>query len=795
MRLIRALIIGALLGFASPAAAQSGCGGQAQANQFCGNGASAGIPGFRLLPPGGTTPINGGTVLGNPTGASALPTATPTPLLGIPGTTQGTLGFSGLTSGTVTLAPQSVAGSVALTLPNTSGTIADGAATPLVLSSTTGGLTCPTCVTSSGGGAITGTLPISVSAAGVVSLATPVSLAFGGTNANLTASNGGILWSNATQAQILAGTATARQMLQSGATATPAWSTDVWPATTAAGTLLTSATANTITASATPTLGVAGSLQGTLGFSGVTSGTATVTAQAAAGSPTLTLPNATGTLADGASAPLALSATTGNLTITGAAGQVLAGATPAFTATPVLGVAGSTVGSLGFQNATSGTSTLQPVTGALGTPVILVPNSSGTMAVSASSPLTLNASTGALACPTCVTSSSLVVGTTAIASGTTTRILFDNAGVLGEYTLTGTGTTVAMSAGPTFSGTVVAPTIAGGTGAASSLLLQSTSGAGTTDFIAFQTASQVERMRILTGGNVGIGTNAPQSLLHINKNATQNVAAIVGTSSLQLTGLDASPTYMEINGFGANPQINMTRSDGTAASKTAVLSNDNLFILNGVGYDGTAYGSLDSAIIVKAAQNFAVGSHGTFVSIFTTPNNTVSIAEAARFQASGGISIGTTTDPGLGSIQVNGQEFIPNAASDSGLTDSTACLRTSNGQILKGSGTLGICLGTSSARYKNNIVDLRDGIDQIDALRAINFNYKPKMGHDPAKVQYGFTAEEVYKVLPKLVDLDDRGRPNTVDILGMVPVLVKAVQQLKADNYDLRRRMEKLESR
>ncbi len=42
---------------------------------------------------------------------------------------------------------------------------------------------------------------------------------------------------------------------------------------------------------------------------------------------------------------------------------------------------------------------------------------------------------------------SLVVGTTTITSGTNTRILYDNSGVLGEYTLTGTGTVVVMQTG------------------------------------------------------------------------------------------------------------------------------------------------------------------------------------------------------------------------------------------------------------------------------------------------------------------------------------------------------------
>ena len=49
----------------------------------------------------------------------------------------------------------------------------------------------------------------------------------------------------------------------------------------------------------------------------------------------------------------------------------------------------------------------------------------------------------------------LTVGTTAIASGTTTRILYDNAGVLGEYTITGSGTVVAMQTSPSFVTSVI----------------------------------------------------------------------------------------------------------------------------------------------------------------------------------------------------------------------------------------------------------------------------------------------------------------------------------------------------
>lgn len=81
-------------------------------------------------------------------------------------------------------------------------------------------------------------------------------LAHGGTNANLTASNGGIFYSTASAGAILSGTATARQMLQSGTSAAPAWSTATWPATTTASQLLYSSATNTVSGLATAANGV-----------------------------------------------------------------------------------------------------------------------------------------------------------------------------------------------------------------------------------------------------------------------------------------------------------------------------------------------------------------------------------------------------------------------------------------------------------------------------------------------------------------------------------------------------------
>jgi hypothetical protein len=65
-----------------------------------------------------------------------------------------------------------------------------------------------------------------------------LTLALGGTNANLTASNGGIFYSTASAGAILAGTATANQVLLSGSSTTPAWSTATYPNTATTGDII-----------------------------------------------------------------------------------------------------------------------------------------------------------------------------------------------------------------------------------------------------------------------------------------------------------------------------------------------------------------------------------------------------------------------------------------------------------------------------------------------------------------------------------------------------------------------------
>lgn len=99
-----------------------------------------------------TGQFQAGQVCANATGSAAEPRATSTPILGRPGVTAGTLGFAGVGSGTVTITPQSAAGTPTLLLPNSSGTFVVSASSPLVLNAVTGNLTCPDCMAAGGGG-------------------------------------------------------------------------------------------------------------------------------------------------------------------------------------------------------------------------------------------------------------------------------------------------------------------------------------------------------------------------------------------------------------------------------------------------------------------------------------------------------------------------------------------------------------------------------------------------------------------------------------------------------------------
>jgi hypothetical protein len=87
-----------------------------------------------------------------------------------------------------------------------------------------------------------------------------------------------------------------------------------------------------------------------------------------------------------------------------------------------------------------------------------------------------------------------------------------------------------------------------------------------------------------------------------------------------------------------------------------------------------------------------------------------------------------------------------------------------------------ITYDTSSARYKDNIRDSIYGLSHVMQMRSAQFEYK-----DDGRSDVGLIAEEVQPIIPELVGVNKEGQADSVSYDRMVSVLVKAIQELKAE--------------
>lgn len=206
-------------------------------------------------------------------GASAnLTFVSPALTIGTQQTTQGQVVFANTAAGafaTTVQSSNSASAAWTLTLPTTAGTA------NYALTTNGSGVSSWSQISLTAG--VTGTLP----------------LANGGTNANLTASNGGIVYSGASALAVLSGTATAGQMLRSGASGAPSWSTATFPSTaTSTGTILRADGTNWVATTATyPTTTTANQLlysSATNTVGGLTSANTSALVTNASGAPSFT---------------------------------------------------------------------------------------------------------------------------------------------------------------------------------------------------------------------------------------------------------------------------------------------------------------------------------------------------------------------------------------------------------------------------------------------------------------------------------------------------------------------------
>ena len=128
------------------------------------------------------------------------------------------------------------------------------------------------------------------------------------------------------------------------------------------------------------------------------------------------------------------------------------------------------------------------------------------------------------------------------------------------------------------------------------------------------------------------------------------------------------------------------------------------------------------------------------------------------------------------------------AAGDVGIGTSTPAYNLDVAGNINYSGNL---TNVSDQRYKINITPLSNSLRKIDSLRAVSYNFNqnafPEKRFDD-KLHLGFIAQEIQKVFPELVSTDKQGY-LAVNYVGLIPVLVSALQEQKATIDSLKKIM------
>jgi hypothetical protein len=96
----------------------------------------------------------------------------------------------------------------------------------------------------------------------------------------------------------------------------------------------------------------------------------------------------------------------------------------------------------------------------------------------------------------------------------------------------------------------------------------------------------------------------------------------------------------------------------------------------------------------------------------------------------------------------------------------------------------------SDARLKTNTSTITNALDTVQQLRGVTFNWKdPERGD---ALEMGFVAQEVFSILPELVDLDPQTDLLHVKESSFAPLLLEAIKEQQAQIKELQVEIERL---
>lgn len=368
---------------------------------------------------------------------------------------------------------------------------------------------------------------------------------------------------------------------------------------------------------------------------------------------------------------------------------------------------------------------------------------------------------------------------------------------------------------------VTSPLVIGGSAASSTLTLESTSGAGTTDQILMQTASQVSRFKMISSGFTILGdstTPVPGYPLVIYQSSVSGNALmqfINGTTG----STNANGAYFGI--VGTDPTFRITQQ-GNAGVQIAT-NGANAFVITQTPRLGfiTISPSYDFSFDGQASRQIGMERN--------TTSNTAGLGmihsaggatSGATNKAGGNLTLlpGVSTGSGTSSVVIQAYPGVAGATADntattvatfaSGATTLTGTLTVSaiavntsaqSGYVCYNSGTglltydgTNTCL-VSTGRLKSITAHLTPSETLDDVMRLDPVAYLYTRDDLPTGEQIGLIAEQVQAIDPRLVSLDDEGKPRGVRYMQMTAILAGAIQALKLENDQLRLKVDRIE--
>ena len=102
--------------------------------------------------------------------------------------------------------------------------------------------------------------------------------------------------------------------------------------------------------------------------------------------------------------------------------------------------------------------------------------------------------------------------------------------------------------------------------------------------------------------------------------------------------------------------------------------------------------------------------------------------------------------------------------------------------VLSGIGTANEFDALSDINYKKNIKTVENGLDKIVSLRGVSYDWKQS-----DRPSYGVIAQELEEVLPELVHGGFGNDPKTVNYNGIIGVMIESIKELKQEVETLKK--------